>query len=82
MENGLTDKIDDVLQMLESWSSAYPEDIFSKPTDADYAYIRQIAGLSERLFSEWGRHFINKGFLPAINLIKELQEELLERNKE
>lgn len=80
MTEQLTEQAEDVLHMLKSWSQAYPTDIFTKPTEADYEHIRQVRGLSERLFAEWGRHFIERGFTPAIDVLEKILGETDEHN--
>lgn len=75
MNEELIEQVEDTLHMLKSWSEAYPTDIFTKPTQADYEHIQQVKGLSERLFADWGRHFIAKGFTPAIDVLEKVLKE-------
>jgi hypothetical protein len=68
---------DDVIHMLESWSKAYPTSMFPDPTQEDIDYINaQNKNLSARFFAHVGRHFINKGFTPAINILRQQADKI------
>ena len=70
---------DDVIHMLESWSKAYPTDIFPEITKENIEYINAVnPNLSSRFFAHVGRHFIKKGFTPAINMLRQQENRIAE----
>ncbi len=65
---------DDVIHKLQSWSESYPTDIFPEITEQDIEYINAVnPNLSARFFANVGRHFIKKGFEPAIDMLRRQQ---------
>ena len=73
---------EDVIYMLESWSEAYPTDIFPEITAKDIEYINAVnPNLSSRFFAHVGRHFIEKGFKPAIEMLRQQDEEIQRKSK-
>ena len=71
--NELAD-VEDVINNLQSWSEAYPTDIFPEITEQDIEYINAVnPNLSARFFAHVGRHFIKKGFEPAIDMLRRQQ---------
>ena len=74
---------DDVIHMLESWSEAYPTSMFPDPTQEDIDYINaENKNLSARFFAHVGRHFINKGFTPAIDMLRQQAGRIAELEKQ
>ena len=72
----MNESLEDVIHTLESWSKAYPISMFPDPTQEDIDYINaENKNLSARFFAHVGRHFINKGFTPAIAALHQLQKE-------
>ena len=70
------DITEDVIDKLESWSKAYPTDIFLEITEEDINYINFVnPNLSARFFAHVGRHFIDKAFKPAIETLRTLHAE-------
>lgn len=68
---------DDVVYMLESWSEAYPTNIFPEISKEDIEYINAVnPNLSSRFFAHVGRHLIKKGFKPAIDMLRQQASEL------
>ena len=68
---------DDVIHKLQSLSEAYPTDIFPEIIEQDIEYINAVnQNLSARFFAHVGRHFIKKGFEPAITMLRQQQAKL------
>ena len=71
--------VEDTIHMLESWSEAYPTSIFPEITQEDIDYINAVnPNLSARFFANVGRHFIEKGFKPAIQTLEVLANHIEE----